>query len=260
MTYVTFWLGYFVHADNVITAGLPWGVFLTNWTYTLLMIYLSCHCLAAFLFHASAVWHHGCRNYSCCSLARSDEHARMFVTNGSSLGENDGYERILSNLEENIAITASNSPPWYLCLVWVLFSAASSSAVVVSAVFYVALLPQLQGADGLSLENLQVHLLNSVLVLLEHWVTGVPYRLLHVVYPLIYGVIYALFSVVYWAIDHGHVIYPDILDWNKPGPTVGYVLLIGVVLIPLVHGLFFSLYKLRVFIFSRINRPYEYYS
>jgi hypothetical protein len=143
------------------------------------------------------------------------------------------------------------SLPWYVCIVWVMFAAISAAAPMVSIMFFTFLFPRMDDYPSIGLENLQVHLLNSVIVLLEHFLTAVPCRLLHMVYPIVYGCIYMVFSVVYWAGDHSRVMYPGILDWNKPGPTTGYVLVIGFVFIPLLHTVFFIIYKAKMIILRR---------
>lgn len=246
MAYVICWLVYNRCVD--IHTPQAWGAYLTNWTYSLLVLYLSSHCLAAYFFHISLLCHQ--QNYwnTCCRCASTEEHTELFV---EPVNRNDELEPLL-HLQNNdqSASTSSNNirPPWYLCIVWVLFCVVSSSAVLVSIVFFGFLYPNMDSTTGISLENLQVHLLNSVIIILEHCITAVPYRLLHVVYPFFYGCLYALFSIIYWSIDHSHVMYPHFLDWSHPGLAAVYVLLLGFVFFPLLHFLFFLVYKIKMFL------------
>ena len=98
------------------------------------------------------------------------------------------------------------------------------------------------------------HLANSVYVLLDLFITAMPVRLFHVIYPSIYAVVYCVFTVIYWAAggvnDSGfHYVYKS-LDWNNAGsagPTVAGVAFIGV---PLVHLVFWSLHMMRVAIYA----------
>ena len=101
------------------------------------------------------------------------------------------------------------------------------------------------------MSSLQLHLVNTLLVLLEHAVSAVPVRVLHVLYPIIYGVIYMIFSLVYWTGDHRRVMY-DILDWNKPAATVGFVMLIGFVVVPVIHLAIYGLYRIRLATYKKI--------
>ncbi|KAK7102259.1 protein rolling stone-like [Littorina saxatilis] len=257
MVYAVFWLGY----TNSIHGTPPqaWGAYLTNWTYIMLNIYLVSHCLAALYHHTHCTLRR--RNYGqyCCSRPSSHEHNRIM----EDLGEHEqtGYEDIPGSVAgreggggesgEVQVVSPLPRPPWYICWVWISFNVISSAALMVTIVFFAFLFRQLSDYPNISLENLQVHLLNSVIVFIEHLVSAVPFRLLHVIYPFAYGVIYMAFSVIYWAGDHNRVMYPNILDWNYPGSTVLYVLLIGFILIPLLHFFFFLLHKLKVLINKR---------
>lgn len=123
---------------------------------------------------------------------------------------------------------------------------------MVTLVFWAILVPG-SNLGMLTNDNLQLHLVNSILVLLEHVLTAIPVRLLHVIYPIIYGLIYMFFSLFYWVADHSHVMY-FILDWNKPGPTIGYVILVGFVIMPIIHLIIYGIYRLKMFLFRKLYR------
>ena len=133
---------------------------------------------------------------------------------------------------------------------WVLANISSSVALVISIFFWVFLY------DGVnSFPNIFVHLLNSVRwcnlltniinngfvdhtqqhtslvrcslfsVLLDLFIVSRPSRLLHFVHPLLFGVWYLIFSLVYWAVggtdpEGHHWIYP-MVDWEKPSRALG---------------------------------------
>ena len=98
------------------------------------------------------------------------------------------------------------------------------------------------------------HLANSVYVLLDLFITAMPVRLLHVIYPSIYAVVYCVFTVIYWAaggvnVSEFHYVY-EFMDWNKAkstGPKVAGVICLGV---PLGHLVFWSLHMMRVAIYA----------
>lgn len=46
--------------------------------------------------------------------------------------------------------------------------------------------------------NVMTHATNSVLMFLDMMIVSHPYRLLHVIQPIILGVTYAIFSVIYY--------------------------------------------------------------
>lgn len=146
----------------------------------------------------------------------------------------------------------SNSIPFYMAAIWILFNAVSVAAIVVSLVFWAILAP-FSNVGMINNENIQLHLVNSILILIEHLVTAIPVRVLHVVYPIIYGLIYVFFSLFYWVDDHSHVMY-FILDWGKPGETIGYVILVGAVIIPIVHMIVYGIYRLKMYLFKKLYR------
>lgn len=267
MVYGVFWLGYIATYHG--SPPLAWGAYLTNWSYTMLNIYLISHCLLALGLHFTqfiSSRHAGRRGGYCCRKPGLESYDAMFTEFGSS---EDNYDMIPDSASEGGGNGAGNgdvvsetaevgyrhrhSVPFYVSIVWVQYNTISAAALMVTIVFFAFLFPLLSDYPNIGLENLQVHLINSVIILLEHAMSAVPYRLLHIIYPLLYGVIYMVFSVVYWAGDHDRVMYPNILDWNKPATTVGYVLLIGFVFIPLLHTFFFGLYKMKMLILRRFH-------
>ncbi|KAL8600104.1 hypothetical protein ACOMHN_009711 [Nucella lapillus] len=253
MVYGLFWLIFASVRHGKTPQG--WGAYLTVWTYTMLNIYLIAHFLASTLHHLITMYqrHHIMRPCSYLFQRPSTTaHAHMFLGHGHgrvSMGDYEalpGSEGMMGEGEE-VAVL-----PWYLWPVWMLFSIVSSAALMVTIVFFVFLFPGLPSYPRIGLENLQEHLLNSIIIVIEHLLSAAPYRLLHMVYPFVYGLIYMCFSLFYWMDDHRHVMYP-ILDWNKPGPTVGYVLMVGFVFIPVLHTFFFAVHKVKMAIHRRMN-------
>lgn len=105
--------------------------------------------------------------------------------------------------------------------------------------------------------NILTHAFNSVLMFVDLWIVAYPVRLLHMFLPVCFGLVYAIFSVIYYAaggVDPAgkHYIYP-ILDWDYPGKAI--LTVIGVILLCCALYIFiFYVYKLRVFIHRRYNR------
>ncbi len=101
----------------------------------------------------------------------------------------------------------------------------------------------------------QVHLVGTILLFIDLCVSAFTMRFLHFVFPLLYGAMYVIFSLVYYAAggvtaSGSTAIYP-ILDWgNKPLETVGIVALAGVLGL-IGYSLFYGVYRLRVKIFVK---------
>ncbi|XP_059169687.1 protein rolling stone-like [Physella acuta] len=239
--YTNVWLTLKAINPNVDTYfPLPWGAYLTNWTYILLTIYFTVHAIVTIVVYAI------CRGSGLPFLHRrcSVDHWRLF----HEVNQSAGYEIISGQEEQRESVyTIRNSIPWYMGLVWLLFSAASVATINDTFVFWAILVPGSKFGT-LNTDNEQMHLVNCVLVALEHAVTAIPIRLLHVIYPIMYGFVYVFFSIFYWVDNHDHVMYP-ILEWGNLGPTIGYVFLIGFVIIPVVHICFYILYRLKIALF-----------
>ena len=100
--------------------------------------------------------------------------------------------------------------------------------------------------------DLALHAINLLSVLLDFPICAIPIRLHHLWVSYVYGAIYVIFSVIYWAAGgkgrgpDGDVdyIYP-ILDYGgNPGLAAGSIFGIAVALL-LVHALWLGLYKVK---------------
>ena len=141
---------------------------------------------------------------------------------------------------------------WYMKLDWILYNITLPISIVVTLVFFTLLYPDMPHENGVDIFNIHVHALNSVFSILELFLCSIPTRLAHIIYPVIYGVIYILFSVFYWVKNHDHVIYEHVLDWNEPGRTLVVVVLLALVVLPTLQCVMFVLYKLRVYVCKRL--------
>lgn len=89
------------------------------------------------------------------------------------------------------------------------------------------------------------HAVNSVYVLLNLFVTATPTRLLHFVYPVLFGVAYTLFSALYQLGGgtniRGEPYIYRVTDWSRPWKTLLMSSLSNFLAIPLMHLLVFLL-------------------
>lgn len=87
--------------------------------------------------------------------------------------------------------------------------------------------------------RLAVHAINSLYVLLNLAMTSAPLRVLHLLYPVLYGAAYDLFSLAYFLAEGTdvvgrHYIY-SVLDWSRPQVAVPVVCGSTLVATPLLH-------------------------
>ncbi|TRY63968.1 hypothetical protein TCAL_11164 [Tigriopus californicus] len=122
---------------------------------------------------------------------------------------------------------------------WVFTSLTWTTAVFITIFYWSILFDKSEQ----SYFNVFVHGLNSVICFLDLLITARPFRFHHVYVPLIY----------YFAGGtnaNGDPWIYVVLDWSKPGPSIGVVALAAVGLI-VIHALVFGAYKLRVWIWNR---------
>lgn len=205
--------------------GHVWPAFLTNWSYTVLTVYL---------FVAAGV---------------------VIRRNGGSVSTDRPPSLQAQKPEQDRNV--DRPLPMDLKIEWALFAIVSNFSFIVTLIYFAILYPVIYGeknnptGKSILAVDLHIHGINSVVVLMEMLISAYPVRLLHCVYPIAYGLTYVLFSLVYWAIDHNNVVYKNVLDWNKPGSTIGVVLGLGFVVIPLFQLLLFGIYRLRIWLYEK---------
>lgn len=225
----------------------PWYAYLTNWTYLLLCIYLTWHFFVtvAFLLQNPMPLNN-----------RPDQsfHRKIFseVRSSESFYNAVDYNGIASSSLDPVLGNERVALPWFFKATWVLLNMANVGCVLVTVVFFAFLWPMFN-VSHIDLFNLQLHGINSVIIGLEFFLTAVPSRLYHYIYPLMYGLTYLIFSAIFYGAGNTNPIYPNVLDWSKPGQTAVICLLLGFVFMPLLQLLFFLMYKLRLFIYKQIS-------
>ncbi|TMW52342.1 hypothetical protein DOY81_002599 [Sarcophaga bullata] len=139
---------------------------------------------------------------------------------------------------------------FFLCMFTSLFGA------VLVSIYHVKPDKFTDNANASDLYNLWAHGFNSILMLLDHMLVAFPTRILHFIYPLTLGILYGIFSLIYYLaggddVNGNRYIY-EILDWSKPGWTT--LVLFGCLILVLVFCfLLFCLYKLRCAIYRKTN-------
>ena len=110
---------------------------------------------------------------------------------------------------------------------------------------------------GMSLVlDISLHLLGTIALILDVFISAFPIRLAHVVYPLIYGLMYVLFSLLYCYLGGAKIvgdcdIYP-VLDWEigEIDPTLGYIVMCFIFFL-LGFSMYYSIYRMRLIIYYR---------
>ncbi len=255
--YITGWLVYTAVSMPVVL-GHPWIAWLTNWSYLVLSLHLIVSLIITVI-HSDGP----CFRQPPMRIAVSippDEVAGIPHNSESAVSASaTTYGTSSTSLSAEVEIIAPVVYiPWYIKIQWAFFAIISNFAFIVTLVFFVALFPYMNDNQFAFLIDFHVHALNSIVIVLELCISALPVRLLHVIYPQCYGLCYVIFSIIYWAVDHKNVLYPRVLDWNHPGTTVGVVLVLALVGLPLVQLILFGLYRLRLYLYNKVysNRPF----
>ncbi|KAJ2948094.1 hypothetical protein O0L34_g9891 [Tuta absoluta] len=135
------------------------------------------------------------------------------------------------------------SLPWFAKAFWASYNIAMVIAFLVSIYYFAVLVPMYTEDLQLAVNkvlDLFIHAINSVLMFFLLLSSRLPARLLHFVYPLGFGIIYLLFSVIYYFAGGtdpfgNKYIYPT-LDWGKAAKS-GVMLVPTALFLVILHGL-----------------------
>ncbi|XP_028139726.1 protein rolling stone [Diabrotica virgifera virgifera] len=106
---------------------------------------------------------------------------------------------------------------------WLLNTVATSTAFAITTIYWSVIYNPKKVTNPVI--NYFVHGNNSLMVLLDLWIVGHPIRILHVIYTVLLGVTYTIFTLIYYSAGgtnkDGYTFIYKIVDWTKPGLTVG---------------------------------------
>ncbi|GAA49786.1 Protein rolling stone [Clonorchis sinensis] len=132
--------------------------------------------------------------------------------------------------------------------IWLIYIIALDTIIVVSIVYWVALANSNLGVFS-SIWGKLKHSLAACLAVLDLFISSIPVRLAHAVYPILIGLIYAVFSYLFWLgggegpLGVGQV-YPG-LNWIHPKTAI-LSCLCALLFSFLIHILIYVTYYIRV--------------
>lgn len=146
----------------------------------------------------------------------------------------------------------------HLCQVfhWLFFYLGINMALFVTLLFWIVVYSISHDITRLTFGIYNFHGVNALFALIDIFVTGVPVKILHVMYPIMFGTAYAVFSVIYYSAHGtdgmGHRYVYSALNWCEPLRALGFVLLSVVVEVVLYVGIY-SLYHIKLLIISKVQ-------
>ncbi|KAK3857362.1 hypothetical protein Pcinc_036386 [Petrolisthes cinctipes] len=139
--------------------------------------------------------------------------------------------------------------PTRLKVSWVFSNVIGAIHALITASYWITVYPN-RSDEKLTEIGINTHIMPVLYVLLDSMVSATPRRLLHAYQPALYMLAYTLFNLMYYlcgGLDYlgRPALYP-ILDWTRPGSTIGIMSLVIVLLVPFLHALLCGLYATRV--------------
>uniref|UniRef100_A0A5K3FH47 Protein rolling stone n=2 Tax=Mesocestoides corti TaxID=53468 RepID=A0A5K3FH47_MESCO len=133
---------------------------------------------------------------------------------------------------------------------WFFFEIATNSILTTSGIYWIAFWDR-DYAYFFTLTSKLKHSIPAAFAIIDMFINNVPVRILHCVYPLCLGVVYGLFTFVYWlcggsGLTGNGVIYP-VINWNKPAYAVAACVLALLFCIIIQLGLY-ALYFTRTYL------------
>lgn len=148
--------------------------------------------------------------------------------------------------------------PWFVKLTWLLQVTSYSGSFFVSLAYWlVDFNPEIEQA---SIFTLHTHAFSSVLILIDISVIATPMRIGHFIYVIVFSISYFTFTYVYFLLG-GHnpygdrYLYASLVDWEN-NRLISFLasLVISILVAPFFHFVFYALYKLRTFIYVKLNK------
>ncbi|XP_050726740.1 uncharacterized protein LOC127003769 isoform X2 [Eriocheir sinensis] len=141
------------------------------------------------------------------------------------------------------------SMPRLMKVSWVLSNMMGTMHIFITLGYWTLVYPY-RNDETLNEIGINTHIMPGVYILLDVAVSATPRRLLHAYHPMLFIIVYALFNLTYYLCGGTDylgrpALYP-IMDWTRPGPTVGIVLVVIFGLIPFLHGILCGLCAARV--------------
>ncbi|XP_045165334.2 protein rolling stone-like [Mercenaria mercenaria] len=144
--------------------------------------------------------------------------------------------------------------PWYIRADWCIFNMGNVISVSISIAYWALVY---DGSQPMTSVNIATHIINTLYVILNISVSGVPKRVLHFWFSVVFGVVYALFTLFYYlagGTNHNEnpYVYP-VLDWRTPGTATLYCVIVCFVLVPIVHLILYGIHRLKILLYQKCD-------
>ena len=173
-------------------------------------------------------------------------------SNHNHKSQNNNNRRTMPSTTPN----AENSLSWYFRATWFFQNICFAGALFVTILYWT--LDFDPETSTVTVYTLHVHGVNLVFVTLDQFLIASPFRVLHFVYPSCFSLAYFIFTCIYFVagglnelpedpVNGNTYLYEGVVDWGRE-PTTSIVTMVLVVFVaaPVIHLLFYGLYRLRL--------------
>lgn len=157
-------------------------------------------------------------------------------------------ESIPTEEEETMSVAPASNTPWYFKIQWAMQYMMCPSEIFITGLYW-----YLEYDPGEAhFYSVNVHGVGLLLAVVDFLLVANPFRFLHVIYLTLYSITYFAFTLIYYLAgglnpEGETFIYEGVLDWGaSPGMTVVVVLTVLFVAGPVLTGVFFLLYLLKL--------------
>ena len=209
-------------------------IFLTNWTYLILDLYF----LQATTLTFCALY---CEYKKRRGASSSTSETQALVEMGSGDDNANQNEKTTTEAREEDALRLPQK------IFWLLYIISANAGLLVTAGYWTVLFEEDEPVDA---NNITKHALNSVFMVIDTFLSSIPIRLFHSVYPLLYIIVYLAFTVFYWQLGgtnlQGQPYIYKLLDYNNFEASTGCIIGFFLLLVqPVLQLMLFGLVKLR---------------
>ena len=178
---------------------------------------------------------------------------RVFFCQKNMFQERDtggscNHELVIDDRPVGCCGIGNNGTFWYQKVYWVLYSVTITVTIFAIIAYWGLVYDPV--IEPITYANLLKHLITGVMAVVDLFVTAIPIRVLHVIYPITYTVIWILFGGIYYVAGgtdvYGNRYIYEVLNYETyPARAIGLAIVVAFVCIPALYLCVFGLYLLR---------------
>jgi hypothetical protein len=227
----------------------PWPFYMTSWSLTVLLLHL-------WLMALLVIYYYNFKNTFYCA-------SNTVTANPNTASKTDcelplNQEHVQQPQQQQQQQQQDTKTPWFIKFMikisWLLYNIVAISAIVVTVCYfsYVFFAQMKPDPDILmQIGDFHRHGLNSLVVIIDIIIVSYPVFILHFVYTVVFGYVYALATFIYWFLDPAENIIYFTLDYSKP-MTISIFYLFLSFLTFVLQFMHFSVYSLKLYLRNKL--------